>query len=190
MRSKARSSTLRTTIGFETLSYKGFSVLVEAEEVAVIRNDLYNNAGVGALNNGVRDRPVVADPDSTEINQLYLKIQRGQTTFRLGRSEITLGDHRFVGNVGWRQNHQSFDAFTLSNRSLNRVACAYYDGDRKVRLCPECLERMRREPGAGEILLAEGPARPPEVAHTPFGAAVPDPGARWQGVPPRTLSGD
>ncbi len=22
------------------------------------------------------------------------------------------------------------------------TACAYYDGDRKVRLCPECLDRM------------------------------------------------
>ena len=30
----------------------------------------------------------------------------------------------------------------------------------KVRLCPECLERMRSEPGAREVLQAEGPARP------------------------------
>ena len=41
-----------------------------------------------------------------------------------------------------------------------------------------------------EVLLAEVPARPPEVAHTPFGVAVPDPGARWHGVSPRTLGGD
>ena len=39
------------------------------------------------------------------------------------------------------------------------TACVYYDGDRKVRLCPECLERMRREPEAREVLLAEGRAR-------------------------------
>ena len=37
------------------------------------------------------------------------------------------------------------------------TACAYYDGDRKVQLFPE---RMRRDPGAREILLVEGPARP------------------------------
>ncbi len=30
----------------------------------------------------------------------------------------------------------------------------------KVRLCPEFLERVRREPGAREVLLAEGPTRP------------------------------
>ncbi len=37
------------------------------------------------------------------------------------------------------------------------TACSYYDGDRKVRLCAECLGRLRKEPGAGEVLLAEGP---------------------------------
>ena len=39
------------------------------------------------------------------------------------------------------------------------TVCSYYDGNSKVRLCPECLERMRREPGVREVLLAEGPAR-------------------------------
>ncbi len=48
MRSNARASTLRTTIGFETLSYEGFSVLVEAEYVAVIDNDVYNSAEGGS----------------------------------------------------------------------------------------------------------------------------------------------
>ncbi len=41
-----------------------------------------------------------------------------------------------------------------------KTACAYYDGNNKVRLCPECLARLRKEPGAKEILLAEGPSRP------------------------------
>ncbi len=39
------------------------------------------------------------------------------------------------------------------------TACAYQDGDRKVRLCSECLEQMLREPEAREVLLAEGPTR-------------------------------
>ena len=40
------------------------------------------------------------------------------------------------------------------------TACAFYNGDRKVPLCPECVERVRFEPGAREILLAEGLPRP------------------------------
>ena len=40
------------------------------------------------------------------------------------------------------------------------TVCNFYDGNRKVRLCPECLERVRREPGEREVLLAEGPVKP------------------------------
>ena len=40
------------------------------------------------------------------------------------------------------------------------TACGCYDGDRKVVLCPECAERLRREPETKEVLLAEGPTRP------------------------------
>ncbi len=47
----------------------------------------------------------------------------------------------------------------FANQQGQPTVCAYYDGDRKVRLCPECLERMRREPGAWGVLLAEGSSR-------------------------------
>ena len=40
------------------------------------------------------------------------------------------------------------------------TACSYYDGDRKVRLCAECLARIRMEPGTKEVLLAQGPTWP------------------------------
>jgi hypothetical protein len=67
----------------------------------------------------------VADPALTEVSQVFVRFERGGTTATLGRREINLGDHRFVGNVGWRQNHQEFDAFTLENRSLSRVRFFY-----------------------------------------------------------------
>lgn len=91
----------------------------------MIGNDLYNNAGAGELANGVTDRPVVADPAGTEMQQAYLQRQRGDSLLRLGRQEILLGDQRFVGNVGWRQNHQSFDALTFSDSSLEKIDLFY-----------------------------------------------------------------
>jgi hypothetical protein len=121
----ARASTLRTTIGYQTLSWKGLSILIEAEDVSPIGNDLYNNAGAGSLNNGVRDRPVVADPAITELNQVFLQWQGHDSRFQVGREEILVGDQRYVGNVGWRQNHQSFDAVTFTNSSLERVDFFY-----------------------------------------------------------------
>ena len=121
----AHASTLRTALGYKSGAWKGLSFLVEAENITVIGNDLYRNAGYGSLSNGVTDRPTVADPALTEINQAYLQWQNTDNKLQLGREEIIVGDARFVGNVGWRQNHQSFDAFTFANNSLQRVDVFY-----------------------------------------------------------------
>ena len=106
---QARASTLRTVLGYETAPLSGFSALIEFEDVSVIGNDLYNDTL-----NGVTDRPVVADPDGTEINQSYLKFENDDWLAKLGRQRIVLGNHRFVGDVGWRQNEQTFDAFSVA----------------------------------------------------------------------------
>ena len=121
----AHALTLRTTVGYTTAAFKGFSFKIEAENVAELGNDLYNNAGRSGSGNGVRDRPVVADPALTEISQVFLRYDRGDTELSLGRRELILGDARFIGNVGWRQHHQAFDAFTFHNSSLDRVTFDY-----------------------------------------------------------------
>ncbi len=130
----AHASTLRTALGYETGEYEGWSLFAEAENVTAIGNDLYDNRGAGSLNNGVSDRPVVADPALTEVNQAALRYRGGSWTAALGRQEIALGDARFVGNVGWRQNHQSFDALRLDVESLERVRVTYAFVDRVHRI--------------------------------------------------------
>ena len=71
----------------------------------------HNNLGAGSLWNGVSDRPVIADPPLTEVNQAYLDWKPlDALPIRGGRQEIIVDNSRFIGNVGWRQNHQSFDA--------------------------------------------------------------------------------
>ena len=63
--------------------------------------------------------PVVADPESYEINRLQLtNTSIIDTTITLGRQRIVLDDHRFVGNVGWRQNEQTFDALRVVNKHI------------------------------------------------------------------------
>jgi hypothetical protein len=39
----------------------------------------------------------------------------------VGRQRIVLDDQRFVGNVGWRQNEQTFDAIRIVNQSVPRL---------------------------------------------------------------------
>ncbi|MFZ5510071.1 MAG: alginate export family protein [Pseudomonadota bacterium] len=110
----ARATTLRLRLGYETGTWQGFSALVEAENVTALGGERYNSTV-----NGKTNFPVVADPEATEINQAYLGYAGlPGTRLKYGRQRITLDNHRFIGNVGWRQNEQTFDAFTVSNVSL------------------------------------------------------------------------
>ncbi len=111
----ARASTLRTALGYRSRAWRGFTFEVEAENVAVIGHDLYDNRGGARVNNLVWDRPAVADPAATEINQALVRYRWQTWQVVAGRQEIALGDERFVGNVGWRQNHQSFDALRIDS---------------------------------------------------------------------------
>ena len=135
----AHASTLRTVLAYRSQPYKGFSLHVEAENVAVLGDDLYNNAGFGGLDNLVRDRPVVADPALTEINQALLRFQGNRWRIAAGRQEILIGDMRFVGNVGWRQNHQSFDALRI-DRTIGGLRFTYVLTDKVHRITGQSLD--------------------------------------------------
>jgi hypothetical protein len=105
----AWASTVRTVLGYETARWHGASVLLEFEDVSAIGNELYNST-----TNGETDYPTVADPEGSELNQVHLAYSpEEELSFRFGRQIVTLDNHRFVGDVGWRQNQQTFDAASL-----------------------------------------------------------------------------
>ena len=112
----ADAMTLRARLGFETGKVAGTSLLAEGEFVSPIIED-YNST-----TNGNSDFPIVADPRSSEVNRLQLvNTSLPLTTVTLGRQRIVLDDHRFVGNVGWRQNEQTFDAIRIVNKSVEHL---------------------------------------------------------------------
>ena len=112
----AEALTYRARIGFETGAFAGTKLLVEFDHV----EDL-----VGEFNdtlNGNTSRAVIADPNVTELNRLQLSnTSIPDTTVTIGRQRIILDDSRFVGNVGWRQNEQTFDAIRVANKSIENV---------------------------------------------------------------------
>lgn len=119
----AGAFTLRTTLGYKTGQFKGFSGFVEVEDVSELGSDSYNST-----TNGQGTYSVVADPDGTEVNQAYLQYDGFNTEFKFGRQELSYRKapfHRHVGNVLWRQNHQSFDAFAINNSSLKDTKLSY-----------------------------------------------------------------
>lgn len=124
----ARASTLRSAIGWQTASFRGFSALVEFTNVVNLGfGDEHNNGGFGDASNGVTDRPAIVDPESTEVQQAYVRYAtRGGVALSLGRQELPLGNHRFVGNVGWRQHHQAFDAFQVAAPLGKKVNARYF----------------------------------------------------------------
>jgi hypothetical protein len=112
----AEAVTLRGRLGFESGKFAGTALLAEGEFVRPIDAD-YNSTV-----NGNTAYPVIADPRSAEVNRLQLtNTTLPGTTVTLGRQRIVLDDQRFVGNVGWRQNEQTFDAIRIANKSVSHL---------------------------------------------------------------------
>ena len=117
----AHASTLRTRLGYKSGEYHGFSGTLEFENITQLGGDNYNDTL-----NGRSDHPTVADPESTEVNQVFLQYSGLEnTTIKAGRQVINLDNQRFIGAVGWRQNNQTFDAVTLSSQFLPETTFNY-----------------------------------------------------------------
>lgn len=118
---KGRASTLRLRIGYETAEYRNFTGLIEGEFV--------QRAGMTSFNdtvNGKTGFAVIADPNVAQLNRAQVTYTGlSGTTIIAGRQRITLGDGRFVGSDGFRQNEQTFDALRIINQSLADTTLSY-----------------------------------------------------------------
>jgi hypothetical protein len=111
----AQAWTLRTAFGWETPAFHGFKALAEIEDVrAAGRFNVAVPGPGGASLNGKTAYPSVNDPQVTELNRLQVAwTPNAAVSATLGRQRIQLDDQRFVGNAGWRQDDQTFDAARL-----------------------------------------------------------------------------
>ncbi len=117
----AHASTLRIRTGFKTGTYAGFQGLVEFDLVGNIGADDYNDSI-----NGKTMFPLIADPETETLNQLWLSWNGFPgTTVKLGRQAINLDNQRFIGTVGWRQNDQTFDSVMIENKSIENLSLLY-----------------------------------------------------------------
>jgi hypothetical protein len=103
---EAGALTNRLRAGFQTAPLKGTAFLAEG----VLVDDLVEH--YNSTTNGHAEYPVVPDPaDFAAVNRLaVINKSLERTTLTFGRQRIIHEDQRFVGNVGWRQHEQTFDA--------------------------------------------------------------------------------
>ena len=118
---RANALTLRTVLGMETREWRGFTGTLEFEDVTALFDESYNST-----TNGNTQFPIVLDPEGAEINQAFLQhARKGFWEARVGRQRLTFDNHRFVGNVGWRQNEQTLDAVKLVANDVLGIEAAY-----------------------------------------------------------------
>jgi len=109
---EAEAMTIRSRVGYETAPYAGFTALIEMEDIHAL-------GGMNAYQLPAPPVPaatgdaVIADPELTELNRVQLRY-RGvpRLDLILGRQRLMLDNQRFIGNVGFRQDEQTFDAFS------------------------------------------------------------------------------
>lgn len=129
---EANAVTLRTRLGFTTAPVAGLQAMVEGENIAVLnqRSD-YNAAGTNPSGAG---RTAIGDPPDTAFNQVWGSYTASEATLRAGRQRIVLDQARFIGDVGWRQNTQTFDAATLTAKPVKNLTAFYGYIDRVNRV--------------------------------------------------------
>jgi hypothetical protein len=137
----AQWSTLRTQLGWETLSWRGFKAVVEAIDVRRFADEGFIdyrstpayrqppwggwNAYGGFPGYNQSYYPLVADPEGADLNRAYVEYGGHDTVVRAGRQAIRLDNQRFVGDYDFGQLPQLLDAVTIENRSLPGVRLFY-----------------------------------------------------------------
>ena len=110
----------RIRLNYKTANFQGFDAFIQAQYV-------------GPLSDNYRPRnpnyDVVADPEAFRMHQAYLAYTGYDTHARIGPQEIILDNSRFIGNVGWRFNAQSFNAGLVKNDSIDNLTLLYAYSD-------------------------------------------------------------
>lgn len=116
----SNAGTIRARVGLQSQDYNGFSGLVEFEATRAADTQSYN-----AIVKGDPTRTVIADPESTELNRISLQYKKNDNQAIIGRQRLIFNNARFVGNVGWRQNEQTYDALYYKNTMVDGLTAEY-----------------------------------------------------------------
>ncbi|MES9949522.1 MAG: alginate export family protein [Candidatus Thiodiazotropha sp.] len=145
---------LRAALGYTSARFHGFWARLELELNRRLGSDSALNVDddltfpPGPAGSRIAEgHALIPDNNYEEINEAFIGWRsatggcpnapgacNGHTSFKLGRQSIIYDNHRWVGNIIWRQNLQSFDAFRFDNSSISNLSFSYAYIDRVNRL--------------------------------------------------------
>jgi hypothetical protein len=99
----AEALTARLQVGAQA-SIGPWSALAETEGTLALVGHYYDGL------HGAATRPLIADPETVSLYRAQIQYKTKAIAVTAGRQRIMLDDERFVGNVAFRQNAQTFDA--------------------------------------------------------------------------------
>lgn len=121
----SHAGTVRTRLGYQTKAAYGVTGLVEMVNTASPIPSGYFDAV--EANDG--PQTVIADPERTDVNRVWLGFSKKEwagLNIKAGRQRIKLDDDRWIGNVGWRQNEQTYDAARVqTNLGVEKLLAQY-----------------------------------------------------------------
>ncbi|WP_372872460.1 alginate export family protein [Shewanella sp.] len=102
-------TSLRTRLTYQTGDLSNFFALAEVDDVR-----------------STDEEPWISDYEYTEINQAFIGYKApAETELKYGRQRILLDNQRFVGGVGFRQNEQTYDAFSVQSKGVTNLTAFY-----------------------------------------------------------------
>ena len=124
----ADATTLRLRAGLHGRYGPHWEALVEGEAIA----------GAGRYEDGTGTPkvqwPSVIDPRGAELDQAWLRGRAGPVSITAGRQRLLFANQRWIGNSGWRQNEQTFDALAAEWQLRPALALRYAWLDRVHRV--------------------------------------------------------
>jgi hypothetical protein len=111
--------TLRSRLSYQSGAWNGFATTIEMDNVTEIDHEVdYAVWANDPINAGAVKHALISDPEGTEVNQALISYTTFNNAIKYGRQRIVLDNARFIGNVGWRQNEQTYDGLSFTNKSI------------------------------------------------------------------------
>lgn len=146
----SHAGTFRVRPGITILPDSPLNLFFETEHTIALIEDYDGGPG-----NTTPNRPGntgIADPETNEINRAFLKYSKDGFTAKVGRQRIILDKAAFVGNVGWRQNEQTYDAVSLAYKK-DKFSVFYAYADQVNRIFGSDAPRVPGQALEGDVHL-------------------------------------